>query len=325
MKLISITRAVLLAGAVSAAVAQPTADYPSRPIRFISTSAPGSAGDILARTLSEEMGPMINGTLVVDNRPGAGGSIAVDIAAKAPADGYTITMGGATTHVIMPAIRKNMPYNALDDFVYMGQVGTVPGVLVATSDFPANDLQELIALAKTDPGLQYASWGTGSTGHLCGELLNQKAEIKIQHIPYKAVAQIQTDLYGGHIKLAQVDGGSAPAMVSSGKVKALATCTGRHAALPDVRSYEDEGISEAEKRIGEFRFGLYAPAGTPKQATEKIEKALKDTLEMPDVRARMLEMGLQPAFLPGATVREMTEREIAEWKRVADASSIQLD
>lgn len=322
-------RALLLAAALVffgvPALAQDTSNYPNKPIRFISTSAPGTAGDLLARLLAEKMGPLLKGSIVVDNRPGAGGSIAVDLAAKSPADGYTITMGGATTHVIMPAVRTNMPYNALKDFVYLGQVAMSPGVLLVAADFPANNLRELIALAKTRSDLQYASWGNGSTGHFCGEMLNQKAGIRIQHIPYKAVAQIQTDLYGGHIRIAQVDGGSAPAMVKSGKVKAISTCTGRHISFPDVRSYEDEGISDAERRIGQFRFGLYAPAGTPKRVAALLESALKATLEMPEVRAKIQEWGLQPAYLPGEQVLEMTAREIEQWHRVAEAASIRLD
>lgn len=315
----------LLALVGSSVHAQQDSTFPNKPIRFISTSAPGTAGDILARLLAEKMGPMLKGNFIVENRPGAGGLLAVDAAAKAPADGYTITMGGATTHVILPAVRTNMPYDALKSFVYMGQVGTAPGVLVASKAFPANNLRELVALAKSKGDLQYASWGNGSTGHFCGELLNQKMGTKIQHIPYKSVAQIQTDLYGGHIELAQVDGGSAPAMVKTGKVKAIATCTGRHISFSEVRSYEDEGIVDAAQRIGQFRFGLYAPVGTSKTITDRIEGALKATMELADVKSKMLEMGLQPAFIPGDVVREMTVREIEHWRRVAATGSIQLD
>lgn len=303
--------------------AQP--EFPAKPIRFVSTAAPGSAGDLVARLLAEKMGPMLRGSIVVENRPGAGGLIAVDLVAKAPADGHTITMGGATTHVIMPALRSNMPYDATKDFVYMGQVATAPGVLVAVADFPANNLRELIALARTNTDLQYASWGNGSTGHFCGEMLNQRAGIRIQHIPYKSVAQIQTELYGGHIKLAHVDGGSAPAMVRSGKVKVISTCTGRHISFPDVRSYEDEGIIGAGERIGQFRFGLYAPAGTPRVIAERYEAALKATLDLPDVKARMRDWGLQPVFLSGQDVLDRTLQEIAVWKRVAEAAAIRLD
>lgn len=308
---------------LSPAVAQ--SEFPAKPIRFVSTAAPGSAGDLVARLLAEKMGPLLRGSIVVENRPGAGGLIAVDLAAKAPADGYTITMGGATTHVIMPALRPNMPYDSVRDFVYMGQVATAPGVLVAAADFPANDLRELIALAKTNPSLQYASWGNGSTGHFCGEMLNQRAGIRIQHIPYKSVSQIQTELYGGHIKLAHVDGGSAPAMVRSGRVKVISTCTGRHISFPGVRSYEDEGIIGPGERVGQFRFGLYAPAGTPRAIADRYEAALRATLDLPEVRARMHDWGLQPVFLSGEEVLERTVREIALWKKVAEAAAIRLD
>lgn len=305
--------------------AQSAADYPSKPIKFISTTAPGSPSDLLARLLGEKMGPILKATFLVDNKPGAGGLIAMDAVAKSAPDGYTLGLGGASTHVILPAVRSNMPYDSVKDFAYMGQLGTSPGVIVATMDFPANNIKELIALAKSHPELQYASWGTGSTGNFCGEMLNQRAGIKIQHIPYKSVAQIQTDLYGGHIKLAQVDGGSAPPMVKSGKVKAIGTCTGKHISFPQVRSYEDEGILDPAIKVGQFRFGLYAAAGTPKAITDRLEQTLKVVLELPDVQAKMLEMGLEPRYLPGEVVRAMTIKEVEQWRKVAKTASIKLD
>ena len=317
--------ALVLATSSTGALAQGAADYPSKPIRFISISAAGSDGDVLVRLLADKMAPLLKTSFVVENRPGAGGSIAVNTAAKAPADGYTITIGGATTHVLLPASNPKLPYNAVKDFAYIGQVGTAAIALMAAADFPANSLPELVALAKRQPGTQYASWGNGSTGHFCGGLLNQKTQAGLEHVPYKSVAQIQTDLYGGHVKLGFVDMATAVPMVRSGRAKAIGLCTTRSASLPNVRSYEDEGITDTAQRAGAFRWGVYAPAGTPKPIVDKLSGALKAALDLPEVRAQLLDMGIQPAFLAGDAVQEMTAREIETWKAVAQAASITMD
>lgn len=316
----------LLASASLAAHAQSAADYPNRPIKFLLISAPGSGGDTLARLLADKMGPLLKGTFVVENRPGAGGAIAVDATAKSAPDGYTITLGGATTHVLLPASNPKLPYNAVKDFAPIGQVGSAAIVLLAANDMPINNLKELVAVAKTTPeGLQYASWGNGSTGHFCGELLNLKNQLKMAHIPYKSVAQIQTDLLGGHVKLGWVDMASGTPMIKAGKVKAVITCTSRSPSLPNVSSYEDEGIDFNGKRMGALRWALYAPAGTPKPIVDKLASALKTTVEMPDVKARLLELGILASFIPGDELSELTLKDIEAWKEVARQANISMN
>lgn len=316
----------LLAFASLVAQAQTAADYPNRPIKFLLISAPGSGGDTLARLIADKMGPLLKGTFVVENRPGAGGAIAVDATAKSAPDGYTITLGGATTHVLLPASNPKLPYNAVKDFAPIGQVGTAAIVLLAANDMPINNLKELVAAAKTTPeGLQYASWGNGSTGHFCGELLNLKNQLKMVHIPYKSVAQIQTDLLGGHVKLGWVDMASGTPMIKAGRVKAVITCTSRSPSLPNVSSYEDEGIDFNGKRMGALRWALYAPAGTPKPIVEKLASALKTTVEMPDVKARLLELGILASFVPGDELNELTLKDIEAWKEVARQANISMN
>ena len=316
----------LLASASLAAHAQSAADYPNRPIKFLLISAPGSGGDTLARLLADKMGPLLKGTFVVENRHGAGGAIAVDATAKSAPDGYTITLGGATTHVLLPASNPKLPYNAVKDFAPIGQVGSAAIVLLAANDMPINNLKELVAVAKTTPeGLQYASWGNGSTGHFCGELLNLKNQLKMAHIPYKSVAQIQTDLLGGHVKLGWVDMASGTPMIKAGKVKAVITCTSRSPSLPNVSSYEDEGIDFNGKRMGALRWALYAPAGTPKPIVDKLASALKTTVEMPDVKARLLELGILASFIPGDELSELTLKDIEAWKEVARQANISMN
>jgi tripartite-type tricarboxylate transporter receptor subunit TctC len=310
-------------GIASQAHSQPAADYPTKPIRFILISAAGSGGDTLGRLLAEKMGPLLKGSFFIENRPGAGGAIATDMAAKAAPDGYTVTLGGATTHVLLPASNPRLPYNSVKDFAAIGQVGTAAIALVATKDFPANNLQELLALARKTPGsLQYASWGTGSTGHFCGELLNLKTDARMTHIPYKSVTQVQTDLMGGHIKLGFIDMASATPMVKDGRAKAIITCTSRSPSLPGVSSYEDEGIDSGGKRMGALRWAMYAPAGTPKPIVDKLAAALHATVDMPDVKARLLDLGISSAFVGGEELREMTIKDIEGWKQVAKDASI---
>jgi tripartite-type tricarboxylate transporter receptor subunit TctC len=306
--------------------AQTAADYPSKPIRFVLISAAGSGGDTLGRLLAEKMAPLIKGNFLVDNRPGAGGSIAIDLVAKAPPDGYTITLGGATTHVLLPASNPKLPYNPVKDFAPIGQVGTAAIVMIAANDVPANNLKELVALSKATPGgVQYASWGNGSTGNFCGELINIKTGAKMQHIPYKSVTQIQTDILGGHVKVAFVDMASGTPMVKAGRVKAITTCTSRSPSLPGVASYEDDGIDFSGKRMGAFRWAMYAPAGTPKPVVDKLAAALHQVVEMPDVKARLLDLGIQSAFMGGDELQDATGKDIEAWRSVAKEAKITND
>ncbi len=315
--------AALAAGCSLMGTAHGQTDYPNKPIRFILISAPGSGGDTLGRLLADRMAPLLKATIVIDNKPGAGGSIATDMAAKAAPDGYTISIGGATTHVLLPASNPKLPYDSVKDFAPIGQVGTAAILLVATKDFPAHTVQELVALSKKTPGgVQYASWGNGSTGHFCGELFNLKTDAKMSHVPYKSVSQIQTDLLGGHIKLAFVDMASGTPMVKSGQLKAITTCTSRSPSLPQVPSYEDEGIDFSGKRMGALRWAMYAPAGTPKPVMDKLSRALKATVEMPDVKERLLELGITAAFVGGDELRDMTAADIDSWRQIAKRAGI---
>lgn len=319
------TMIALACWASLAAVQAQTYPAPNRPIKMTTMSSAGSAGDIIARVLAENIGKIIQGVIYVENKAGASGMIATTALAKSAPDGYTIGMGGAATHVILPAIHPKLPYNAIKDFEYIGQVATAPGILAASLDFPANNLKEFEEYAKKHPGVQYASWGIGTTGHFCGELLNIKKNLKIEHIPYKSISQIQTDLLGGHLKLAMMDGGSAKSLLESGKAKMIGTCTDKHPLLPNVRSFKDEGIFTDDKNIGQFRFTLLTPAGVPKEIVQKLESALEQTLKLPQVQQKILDLGLEPQFLSGQQVKAMTQNEIKAWAQVANQAHIKLD
>ncbi len=322
----------LLAAALLAAIAplasaqQAASDFPARqPIRFLLSSSAGSGGDILGRYLAEKMSPLLKQTIFIENKPGAAGIIGTDATAKAAPDGYTLTIGGASTHMLSAALYPKLPYDPVKDFApvaAVGQIGTAAILLIAHNDFPANNLKEVLAMARAKPGeLQYASWGNGSTGQFCGEVLNQKAGVKLAHVPYKTVPQVLNDVAAGHIRLGFVDMTSGTAFVKTGKAKAVATCTTRSPSLPQVRSFVDEGIDFDRT----FRWGLYAPAGTPKPVVDKLAGALQAVLAQPEVKARLLEFGIAAQFVPGEELAATTARDIVAWKEVVKTAGITVD
>ena len=317
---------VLAVAALSAFAAQAQADYPTAPIRIINISSPGAGGDAIARMLAEKMSPIVKGTFIMDNRPGAGGAIAADAGAKAKPDGYTLLFGGFTSHVLLAAVRPNLSYDPAKDFDPVGQIGTASILLIATNDFPANNLKEFIAQAKKAPdSIQYASWGVGSTGHFCGELLNQRAQIKTSHVPYKSVTQIQQDILGGQIKVAFVDMASGTPMVKGGRVKALGSCLERSPSLPDVGSYDDVGIGFAGKSVALPMWALYAPAGTPKPIMDKLSGALRQVVDMPEVKEKLLGYGVKAEFVPGDQLKKLLVGGIPEWREIARKSNIVIE
>ena len=318
----------LLAAVAFAAAcgAQAQADYPSKPIRFITISAAGAGGDAIARLFAEKMAPILKTSIFVDNKPGAAGAIGVDAGAKAAPDGYTILLGGFTSHVLLPAVRPKLSYDPPKDFDPIGQIGTASIVLIAPLDHPANNVKELIALAKARPGeLLYGSWGIGSTGHFCGELLGQRAQVKWTHVPYKSMAPLQNDVLGGQIKLGFFDTASGAALMKTGRVKALGMCVARSPSMPEVRGFEEDGIDFSGKTVTQPMWAVYAPAGTPRPIVDKLSDALRQSLEMPDVRERLLSFGVKVEFLGTEPFRKVLADGIQQWREIARKSDIVID
>src|SRR5258705_125528 len=183
-----------LVPATISAQAEDAADYPSRKIRMLLPFAAGGGGDVLGRLLADRMGKRLGQTIFIENRTGAAGTIGAQQAATAAADGYTITIGGMTTHVLAPAVYPNLPYDPIKDFTTIGRIGTSAILLVATPDFAANDLRALVEMSKKGEPVQYGSWGVGSTGHFCGEILSQKAGVRLQHVPFSGAAKLANDI-----------------------------------------------------------------------------------------------------------------------------------
>lgn len=314
----------VLAAACAVAAAQPAvapADYPSKPVHLLLPFSAGGGGDVLGRLLADRMGKRLNQPFVVDNKPGAAGTIGTHTVATSPADGYTITIGGMSTHTLAPATYPKLPYDPLKDFATIGRIGTSAIVMVAAKDFPANDIKEFVALAKAKPGVQYASWGPGSTGHFCGEVLAQKAGVQLTHVPFKGASQIMTDILGGHIGVGFVDMATGTPFVKEGRVKALGVCTQRSPSLPDVASYKEQGI-DFDKTLS---WVMYAPAGVPKPIVDKLAAALQATLKEPEVVSKLVALGITADYLSGAEQAAANAIDIPIWRKIAQDANLKLE
>ncbi|WP_455282402.1 Bug family tripartite tricarboxylate transporter substrate binding protein [Cupriavidus necator] len=317
-----ILAAALLAVAAGAVTAADTAHYPDRPVRMLLPFSAGGGGDILGRFLAERFAAQLKQPVVVENKPGAAGTIGTQAVAAAAPDGYTITIGGMSTHPLAPATYAKLPYDPVRDFQSLGTIGTSSIVMVASNQYPANNLKDLIAMArKQSAPIQYASWGAGSTGHFCGEVLSQKAGIPLQHVPYKGTSQIITDLLGNHISVAFVDMVTATPFVKEGKVKALAVCTRRSPSLPQVASYKEQGVDFDR----ELTWAMYVPAKTPKPIVDKLSAVLESTLKEPEVVNRLLSLGITAKYVSGAEQQAANARDIPMWKAIAKQAQITLD
>lgn len=294
--------------------------FPNRPIKVVLPLSAGSGGDTVGRTVTERMAAKLNSSVFADNKVGAGGTIGATQVAKAPADGYTIMLGGMTSHIIAPAVYSKLSYDPVKDFTQIGRIGTAGVVVVSTLDFDAKNLSELISLSKkTKVPQQYATWGHGSTGHLCGEVLNQKAGANLEHVPFKSSGDLVTGLLGKHIKLAVLDMGTATPLVQTGKIKALGICGSRSPSMPNVGTYPDQGIDFKS----ELSWMLLAPKGIPQPILNKLTSALKDSLDDSNVAKRLTELGVQPAYLAPEQLSKLMAEDVETWKSVAKVANIE--
>ncbi len=294
--------------------------YPDRPIRMLLPFSAGGGGDILGRIIAEQFASQLGKPVVVENKPGAGGTIGIADVARAKPDGYTITIGGMTTHVLSPHVYTKIAYDPVKDFTSLGVIGSSSIVMIANKDFPASNLADVKSLddSRKEP-LQYASWGRGSTGHFCGEVLAQKMGIKLTHVPYKGTAQLVNDILGGHITVGFVDMVTATPYVQGGKVKALAVCTQRSPSLPDVASYKEQGVDFDR----ELNWAMYVPAGTPAPVVDKLSKILEHTLAQPAVQKKLLGLGITAKYVSGAEHTKAMVADAKVWEDIAKQAGIE--
>jgi len=298
--------------------------YPSKPIRFVVPYPAGGPLDTIARLLGAKVGESVKQPVVVDNKPGAGGNIGADIVAKSPADGYTILMGAVATHAINPTLYKSIPYDPIKDFSPVTQVASTPNVLVVHPSVPAASVREFIAHAKANPGkLNFGSGSTGSAGHLAGELFKSMAGVDMTHIPYKGAAPAMQDLVAGQIQLMFDNLASALTQVRAGKVKALAVTTAKRTPFaPEIPTVAESGLPGFD--ISTW-FGVFAPAGTPREALDRLHAEFAKALAAPDVREKMINMGAEPVGNRPEEFAAFVRAEAEKYAGVIKASGAKVD
>ena len=300
-----------------------SAAYPERPIRIVVAYTPAGATDILARTIGQKMTEAWGQPVIVDNRPGANGNIGSEYAAKATPDGYTLLMVTAGTHGINPSLYRKLGFDAIKDFAPISLVAMVPNIFVVNNAVPAKDLKEFIAYAKANPGkLNYGSPGNGSTAHLSMELFKSMTGIQMVHIPYKGSAGVLADLIGGQIVATMDNMPPYIPQVKAGKIRALAVSPARRSpAVPDVPTVAEAGVPGYDSGAW---FGLVAPAHTPKDIVDKLSHETARILKLPDVSARLSDLGAEPV---GGTPEQFAahiKAEIAKWAKVIKEANVEL-
>ncbi len=322
------TAAALVACMTLSAAPTPAAaeEFPSRPITFIVPYAAGGPLDGMARLLAEKVRPEL-GTVIVENRPGAGGNIGASIAAKAKPDGYTLVMGAVAINAINPWLYEKLPFDPIKDFEPVTLVASVPNVLILNNEFANSNgiksVADLVAYAKKNPDqLNFASGGNGSAGHLAGELLNVRSGIKTVHVPYAGAAPAKLALLGGQINFMFDNLASAASLIKDGKVKALAVTTlERSSAFADLPTMEQAGIDKFD--LGTW-FGVFATGGTPKPVIDKLNAAYVKALEDPAVRKNLLTMGSDAKPTTPEAFAELVKHDLAKYKDIVKASGAKL-
>ena len=324
MSPVSWLRIALLAlvGAASS-LAHAADPWPARPVRMIVPFPPGGSTDILGRAIAAKLQEALGQPVVVENKPGAGGSIGATEAARAPGDGYTLLMGHIGTLAINPSLYPNLPYDPRRSFVPIALVARVPNVLVVNPQVPAKDVAQLVALAKAKPGqLRYASGGNGSAAHLAMEYFKLRAGVDVMHIPYKGTAPAVTDVLGGQVEMTMTGVPAVAAHVKAGKLRALGVSgAGVVATLP--------GVPPIASTIPDFEaiqwYGVVAPAGTPPSIVERLNAEINRALASPELRARLETEGAEAA--PGTPVAfgNLIDSEIARWKPVVERANMKAE
>jgi tripartite-type tricarboxylate transporter receptor subunit TctC len=304
-----------------AALAQ--ANYPAKPIRFIVPFPPGGGTDILSRLVTSKLTERLGWQIVVDNKPGAGGNIGLDAAAKAPADGYTLVMGQTSNLAINPTLYTKLPYDSLKDFAPITLVSSVPVTITVASKSQYTSLPSLVKAAKAKPDqLVFASPGNGTVAHLTGEMFQHAAGVKFIHVPYKGAAQAIPDLIGGRVTFFMASIETAMPQVKGGNIRALAVSSlKRSPSLPDVPTIAESGYPNFESSTW---FGVLAPAGTPAAIVTRLNQEISQVLQLADVREKMVDGGGDIKTGPAAFTA-LLKTEIPKWSRIVKQSGAKVD
>ena len=297
--------------------------YPAKPIRLVVPYTPGAGTDTIARILAQKTGESLGQQVVIDNRPGAGGTIGTEIVAKAPADGYTLLFA-PTSHAINPGIYPKLGYDTQKDFAPISVVASLPVVLAVEPSVPATSVRELVALAKSKPGqLTMASSGNGTVFHLTGELFKDAAGINIVHVPFKGGAPAVAALLGGQVNMTFETSVTLVPHIRSGKLRALGVASPRRIALlPDVPTLAESGFPNL---LAENWYGLYAPAGTPKEAIARLYAELNRAIHSPEVREKLAQQGAEIRENTPEQTAVFLRSEMVKWAKVIKDSGAKVD
>jgi len=315
----------LLAGAFFSGVAmsQPAA-YPAKAIRLVAGTAPGGITDYLARVAAEGLSEQLGRQVVVENKSGATGNLAIEHVAKSPADGYTLLLVAGGNVVITPFLYRSLPFDPLNDIVPVFNIAGAPQLLVVPGTLPVKSLADFIALAKANPGkLNYASAGPGSTTHLAGDHFARLAGVQLVHVPYRGAGPAITDLVAGRVQMLSVGLGPVRAHLKSGALRALAAASKtRLAAAPEVPTSAEAGLPGYEMTTW---FGIFAPKGTSPQIVSRVNSAMQAVIDDPGVKKRMLESGIEPIGGSAEAFAERVRSDYRAWEQVVRASGVKLD
>ena len=312
---------LLVFGALTCATAQDK--FPSRQVTLVVPQAAGGANDAIARVVAQKLSEQWGQPVVVENRPGAGGNVGTAYAAKAKNDGYTLLVNADSAQVINPFLYAKTGFDSVKDFEPVAPLAKAGYVLVANPAFPANNVAELIALAKAKPGAySIASAGNGTLNHLIGEMLQKATGIDLQHIPYKAAAAAATDVVGGQVPLSVQSMPSSIAFIRAGKLKVLGVVNEKRlAALPDAPT-----IGETVAGFGATPwYGMFAPAGTPKDIVQQIQNDVNKVLDAKDAQDRLATLGCEPFKGTGEQLAQIVRSDLVRWAKIVKESGAKMD
>ena len=305
---------------ISSAAAADTA-WPERPIRLIVPFQPGSSSDVIARIVAVQLGPKLGTQVVVENRVGGSTIVGTELVARAAPDGYTMGLANTSSHAASRALSNNLPFDPIRDFTPVAMIGSSPFILLGSKQVPVSNMKVLIAYAKSNPAkLNYASAGPATLSHLAGELFKKLAGVDITHVPYRGTAQSVIDLLEGRMQLLVGVINSTQDFVRDGRLTAFATLdTRRTRALPNVPTVAEAGVPGAEAVLWT---ALVLPAGVPEPIVEKLNKAVNDVVNMPEVQTSLKKQGIEPEPADRQVVAERIRVDVAKWSDVIATAKI---
>ena len=317
------TWALLALSVLSTGTALAQTMYPDKPLRFVVPYPPGGGTDVIARIVQERFGAALGQAIIIDNKGGAGGSVGSELVARAAPDGYTILFT-LSSHTINPAIYPKLSFDTIKDFEAIGTVASLPQILVANPQVPANTVAELVALAKAKPELlAYASVGNGSPGHLAGELFKLRTGTQMTHIPYRGGGPAVVDVISGQVPLLWVSIPAAAQFVKAGKLRALAVSTlKRSAAFPDVPTVQESGVPDFEV---DSWYAMFVPARTPQPVIERLNRALNSVLADATIREKLLAQGAEGVGGTPQALARIVAAELPKWAKLAKDANIKAD